>query len=449
MENQENFGKISTIKKFNITQNENEANEVFIPKKLLGQKKLKMKDSQVKFIIKKNFYFRIDDTNECKKKISDSIAANEGRWSKEEHDKFLEGIVLYGINWKKVKTLIGTRTSIQVRSHAQKFFYKMKTCKDENLGIDFTLNSISNIRDMINQIKNHNSNLNIINVFKFLTYKCDNLEKSRKKIVVKNNKNFDFNQKNEINNQSNIINLKENCSYMKDNNFFFNQNSYINEQKTMKETQNINDSISNNILDINNQNNIINILQNLLTMNYYSNAYNFLLSNNINSQNYDITNNVNKLLINYIISNNSLNSSNLINENALLSLALQNNILNNINNINFIHNNNNINLNNITNKNNINGINNYNIINKINNGNNINKIKDDFCIYTNKKDNNDIKDNNIDVKENNIDNCNNKEDKDYNIDINKKDFQKNNMEKNNSTNEENSPNNNNISSYGI
>ena len=212
MENQENFGKNSTIKKFNITQNENEANEVFIPKKLLGQKKLKMKDSQVKFIIKKNFYFRIDDTNECKKKISDSIAANEGRWSKEEHDKFLEGIVLYGINWKKVKTLIGTRTSIQVRSHAQKFFYKMKTCKDENLGIDFTLNSISNIRDMINQIKNHNSNLNIINVFKFLTYKCDNLEKSRKKIVAKNNKNFDFNQKNEINNQSNIINLKENCS---------------------------------------------------------------------------------------------------------------------------------------------------------------------------------------------------------------------------------------------
>ena len=449
MENQENFGKISTIKKFNITQNENEANEVFIPKKLLGQKKLKMKDSQVKFFIKKNFYFRIDDTNECKKKISDSIAANEGRWSKEEHDKFLEGIVLYGINWKKVKTLIGTRTSIQVRSHAQKFFYKMKTCKDENLGIDFTLNSISNIRDMINQIKNHNSNLNIINIFKFLAYKCDNLEKSRKKIVAKNNKNFDFNQKNELNNQSNIINLKENCSYMKDNNFFFNQNSNINEKKAMKETQNINDSVSNNILDINNQNNIINILQNLLTMNYYSNAYNFLLSNNINSQNYDITNNVNKLLINYIISNNSLNSSNLINENALLSLALQNNILNNINNINFIHNNNNINLNNITNKNNIYGINNYNIINKINNGNNIDKIKDDFCIYTDKKDNNDIKDNNIDVKDNNIDNCNNKEDKDYNIDINKKDFQKNNMEKNNSTNEENSPNNNNISSYGI
>ena len=449
MENQENFGKINTIKKFNITQNENEANEVFIPKKLLGQKKLKMKDSQVKFIIKKNFYFRIDDNNECKKKISDSIAANEGRWSKEEHNKFLEGIVLYGINWKKVKTLIGTRTSIQVRSHAQKFFYKMKTCKDENLGIDFTLNSISNIRDMMNQIKNHNSNLNIINVFKFLAYKCDNLEKSRKKIVAKNNKNFDFNQKNEINNQSNIINLKENCSYMKDNNFFFNQNSNINEQKAMKETQNINDSVSNNILDINNQNNIINILQNLLTMNYYSNAYNFLLSNNINSQNYDITNNVNKLLINYIISNNSLNSSNLINENALLSLALQNNILNNINNINFIHNNNNINLNNITNKNNIYGINNYNIINKINNGNNIDKIKDDFCIYTDKKDNNEIKDNNIDVKDNNIDNCNNKEDKDYNIDINKKDFQKNNMEKNNSTNEENSPNNNNISSYGI
>ena len=58
-------------------------------------------------------------------------------------------------------------------------------------------------------------------------------------------------------------------------------------------------------------------------MNYYSNVYNFLLSNNennINSPNYDITNSVNKLLINYLISNSSLNSSTLFNENVLLSL---------------------------------------------------------------------------------------------------------------------------------
>ena len=447
MENQDSIEKNSTLKKFNVTPNENETNEMFISKKLFNLKQFRPKDSQVKFIIKKKFYFRIEDTNECKIKSADNIVSNEGRWSIEEHEKFLEGIVLYGINWKKVKTLIGTRTSIQVRSHAQKFFYKMKTCKDENLGIDFSLNSICNIRDMINQIKNLNSNYNIINVFKYLTYKCDNLEKSRKKIIAKNNKSFDFN-KNELNIQPNIISLKENAPNMIDNDFFFNQNNIINEQTTIKETQNFYDNNSNNLLKINNQINIINILQNLLAMNYYSNVYNFLLSNNennINSPNYDITNNVNKLLINYLNSNNSLNSSNLLKENFLLSLALQNNILNNINNINFIHNiNNNINLNSINYRNNINDINNYNIIKNLNNENenNFNKIKNDSLISIDKK-------NNIDSKDDNNDNKDNKDNKDYNIDINKKYFLFNNIEKNNSSNEENSLNNNNNPSENI
>ena len=436
MENQENNEKNSIIKKFNITQKESEANDMFISKKLFAPKMFKLKDSQVRFITKKNFYFKIEDTNECKKKPLDSITSNEGRWSKEEHEKFLEGIVLYGINWKKVKTLIGTRTSIQVRSHAQKFFYKMKTCKDVNMGIDFTLNSICNIRDMISQIKKNNPNYNIINIFKYLTYKCDNFEKSRKKIVVKNNNNFDY-KKNELVNQPNIIDLKENDKNIYDNKFFFNQNNIFNEQKIMKETQNFHDNNSNSSSKMNNQNNIINILHNLLTINYYSNAYNFLLSNNLNFPNYDITNSVNKLLINFLISNNSLhnslNNSNIINENVLLSLALQNNILNNINNINFIHNiDNNINLKNINCNYNINDISNYNIINNINNEkeienrNNTDKINQDFCIYIDK--NNDIK-NNIDNNNDDIDN------KDYNIKLNKVDSLYNNKENNNSPNE--------------
>jgi SHAQKYF class myb-like DNA-binding protein len=453
MENQENQNNYGIIKKFNVIQNENEGKNMFISKKLFEPKKLKIKDSQIKFITKKNFYFKIEDTNECKKKISDSIIANEGRWSKEEHEKFLEGIVLYGINWKKVKTLIGSRTSIQVRSHAQKFFYKMKTCKDETLGIDFTLNSIGNIRDMINQIKNNNANYNIISIFKYLTYKCDNLEKSRKKIAAKNSNNFDE-KKNEPNIQPNIISLKENNININDKNFFFNQNYTINEQKIMKDTQNIDNKNVNISLKMNNQNNnIINILHSLLTINYYSNAYNFLLSNNINSPSYDITNSVNKLLINFLITNNSLNNSNLINENILLSLALQNNILNNINNINFIHNiNNNIDLNNVNYKNNINDISNYNFINNIENGNkNKNSnVKDnqDFGIHIDEKDN--IKDN-IDNNNNNdnIDNINNRDNKDCNIELNKEDFLYINKEKNNSPNEKNCINNSNIPSQSI
>ena len=166
------------------------------------------------------------------KRNSDNFISNEGRWSEEEHEKFLEGIVIYGINWKRVKTLIETRTNRQVRSHAQKFFYKMKLCKDESLGIDFTSNTIRNLRDMINHIKNNNSNYNIINVFKYLTYKFDNLGKLRK------NKNIAF-KRSKLSTQSNIINLKEDNSNIKDNNLFFNQINNINKHKRMKEAQNI------------------------------------------------------------------------------------------------------------------------------------------------------------------------------------------------------------------
>ena len=407
MENQVFIERNDNSRKFNDIQNQNEEDKIFVAEKILMNKKSNLKDSQVKFITKKSF----NERKEYKKKSSENFIFNEGRWTKEEHEKFLEGIVLYGINWKKIKTLIETRTLMQVRSHAQKFFYKMKTCKDESLGINFTSNTICNIRDMINQIKNNNSNYNIINVFKYLTNKCDNIEKSRKKMLKRNNKNITF-KRSELNNQSNIINLKEDNSNIKDNNFIFNQINNINK---MKEAQNINYNNPNNISKMNNQYNIFNILQNLLTMNYNLNIFNSLLINNLFFSIHDITNNVNKLLINnYPISNKSLNALNIINENALLSLALLNNILSNNNNINYIHNNNNnINLNNTNFSTNIN-----NNFRNISNGNNIDKVKDndENSLFKNigKKDNTNLRNNNNDYK----DTISNKDNKNNNINLN-------------------------------
>jgi SHAQKYF class myb-like DNA-binding protein len=48
-----------------------------------------------------------------------------GRWSNEEHDRFLRGLDIYGKKWTKVAEVVGTRSTVQVRSHAQKYFQKM------------------------------------------------------------------------------------------------------------------------------------------------------------------------------------------------------------------------------------------------------------------------------------------------------------------------------------
>ena len=47
------------------------------------------------------------------------LQKSSGRWSKEEHKLFVEGLIQFGKNWKKVEEHIGTRTGAQIRSHAQ------------------------------------------------------------------------------------------------------------------------------------------------------------------------------------------------------------------------------------------------------------------------------------------------------------------------------------------
>jgi SHAQKYF class myb-like DNA-binding protein len=49
-----------------------------------------------------------------------------GRWTQEEHVKFVEAMFLYGNEWKRVQEYIKTRSSTQARSHAQKFFIRLK-----------------------------------------------------------------------------------------------------------------------------------------------------------------------------------------------------------------------------------------------------------------------------------------------------------------------------------
>ncbi len=48
-----------------------------------------------------------------------------GHWSEDEHRLFLLGLKLHGKRWIKVATVVKTRTDLQIRSHAQKYFQKL------------------------------------------------------------------------------------------------------------------------------------------------------------------------------------------------------------------------------------------------------------------------------------------------------------------------------------
>ena len=58
-----------------------------------------------------------------------------GRWTDEEHRLFLEGVMLYGKDWKKMQPLIKTRSLVQIRTHAQKVFKKVGLRKFMEAGV--------------------------------------------------------------------------------------------------------------------------------------------------------------------------------------------------------------------------------------------------------------------------------------------------------------------------
>ncbi|XP_018683510.2 protein REVEILLE 3 isoform X2 [Musa acuminata AAA Group] len=55
-----------------------------------------------------------------------TITKSRESWTEQEHDKFLEALHLFDRDWKKIEAFVGSKTVIQIRSHAQKYFLKIQ-----------------------------------------------------------------------------------------------------------------------------------------------------------------------------------------------------------------------------------------------------------------------------------------------------------------------------------
>ena len=94
----------------------------------------KTKKIKTKFI---TFKYPIYPIHSQKEKVPEMNLSN-GRWTRQERIKFAESIYRFGMDWKKIKEYIATRNVKQLRSHAQKFLYKLKNDKFiEKKGLDF------------------------------------------------------------------------------------------------------------------------------------------------------------------------------------------------------------------------------------------------------------------------------------------------------------------------
>ncbi len=230
--------------------------------------------------------------------ITSNSSFNSGRWSEEEHQKFIEGILEYGNEWKKVQKIIKTRSSTQARSHAQKFFLRIKKSifekkknkneeikkgKEKNIDTEIILNYVIDIISNEKKKKIELTNLQKEKLISVINCKFsnENLGNNKNDIEIdldsdKNNNEYDnliFKNRKSLKNK--IFNIKKDISHkqsiemsLSDNSNIYNnynnnkniklKNSYCEKRNCYEEMKEyfVRKKSLNNNLNINNNNNI-------------------------------------------------------------------------------------------------------------------------------------------------------------------------------------------------
>eukprot|EP00300_Choanocystis_sp_HF-7_P010796 c17157_g1_i1.p1 GENE.c17157_g1_i1~~c17157_g1_i1.p1 ORF type:complete len:511 (-),score=63.12 c17157_g1_i1:54-1499(-) len=68
----------------------------------------------------------LGDADRLKSRKPYTITKQREVWTDAEHNLFVEGLQLYDRDWKRIEGHVKTKTVIQIRSHAQKYFLKLK-----------------------------------------------------------------------------------------------------------------------------------------------------------------------------------------------------------------------------------------------------------------------------------------------------------------------------------
>lgn len=111
-------------------------------------------------------------------------SANRGRWTDTEHLLFLKAIQKHGKKWELVSQMLKTRSVVQVRTHAQKYFIKLDKAKNEKL-IETHASRLRNKAPM--PIVTPESQLNTPAIMPFAAPRAKFYESNCDRIIVRRN----------------------------------------------------------------------------------------------------------------------------------------------------------------------------------------------------------------------------------------------------------------------